>query len=147
MTVGEYSSIFVHHSLLILSYLRNFTLQALHALLVRGFRLSNARILRPAVDPSTLPRRRFPEPAESEVARVGHLGGRSAQMRRRFISSAASPEHPSPKESSKVPPFFARRSPPVLQSLHTLNIARVMSTLAFLRVLRMHLHGGFLGGG
>ena len=90
--VGEYSSIFLHHSLLTLSYLRNFTPQALHALLVWGYRLSNARILRPAVDPSTLPRRRFLEPATSEVPRVGHFGGCSAHMRRRFIPSAASPE-------------------------------------------------------
>jgi len=119
--VGEYSNIFLHHSLLTLSHLCNFTPRALHALLVWGFRLSDARILRPVADPSTLLRRRFLGLATSKVRRPGHIEGSSAQMRRRFISSAASFEHPSSREDSKVPSFFAYTPPPVSQSLHMLN--------------------------
>ena len=155
MTVGEYSSIFLHHSLLTLSHLCNFTPRALHALLVWG---SDCRTLVSSAQQSILrhfrvggslarPRRRFLGPATPEVPRVGHSGGSSVQMRQRFISSAASLEHPSSQKGSKVPSFFACRSPPVSRSLHMLNITRGMSTSAFLRVLRMHLHGGFLGGG
>ena len=147
MTVGEYTSIFLHHSLLTLSYLCNFTLRALHALLIWGFRPSNARILRPGAGPSTLLRRRFLGPAAPEVPWAGHSGGSPVQMRPRFISSAASFEHPPSWEGSKVPSFLASRPPPLSQSLHMLNISRGVSTLVFLRILRTYGCEGPLGEG
>ena len=63
VTVGEYSSIFFHRSLLTLIHLRNFTLRTLRSSFDWGLSRSEARILRPVADPPTLWCRRFRSPA------------------------------------------------------------------------------------
>ena len=63
VTVGEYSSIFFHRSLLTPIYLRNFTLRTLRSSFDCGLSRSEARILRPVADPPTLRCRRFRSPA------------------------------------------------------------------------------------
>ena len=123
--MGGYSSIFLHHSLLTLSHLRNFTLQALRLSSVWGFSWSEAWILRPIADPSTLQCRRFLCLAGPEVARPGHPGSSSlAWSSRRFLSLAAFSRHPRIQEGRRFPPFLARGPPPVSQSLHTLSATR-----------------------
>jgi len=123
VTVGKYSSIFLHHSLLTLSHLCNFTPRALHALLVWGFRLSNARILRLAVDPSTLLRRRFLGPDTPEVPRFRCAGGSPPPPRPLNIL-----RHRKARRFPPSSPADLRRCPgPCICSI----ITRGMSTLAF----------------
>jgi hypothetical protein len=63
VTVGEYSSIFFHRSLLTPTYSRNFTLRTLRSSFDWGLSRSEVRILRPVADPPTLWCRRFRSPA------------------------------------------------------------------------------------
>ena len=135
MTVGGYSSIFLHRSLLTLSHLRNFTLQALRLSSVRGFSWTEAWILRPIADPPTLQCRRFLNLAGPEVAGPGRSEGPSACSvfcPPRFLSLAELEVprpgrvscYPRTREGRRFLPFFACGPSPESQSLHTLSTTR-----------------------
>ena len=116
VTVGEYSSIFFHRSLLTPIHSRNFTLRTLRSSFDWGLSRSEARILRPVADPPTLWCRRFRSPAG-----------------RRLLGLATFSRHPRTREGRRFQPFLIRGPPPVLQSLHTLCTTRRVVNISISR--------------
>jgi len=105
VTVGEYSSIFFHRSLLTPMYSRNFTSQTLCSSFDWGLSRSKARILRPVVDPPTLRCRRFRSPAG-----------------RRLLGLAAFSCYPRTREGRRFQPFpHSRTSAGASVPAHTLH--------------------------
>ena len=134
VTVGEYSSIFFHRSLLTPMYSRNFTSQTLRSSFGWGLSRSEARILRPVVDPPTLWCRRFRSPAGRRLLhpatpgvppRSGPVGGSLARLRSPAILGLGR------VGGSNL--FLTRGPPPALQSLHTLRTTRRVVNISITR--------------